>query len=463
MKKVIIAVGAAVLAVYLILAIFNLVVGIPVPDGYAGIAASTAEMEVAKEVIGAKCLMCHAQDPALPFYAKLPGAAQLIRGHVTEGSAFIDLRELMEAAGESEVLLAKLEQTVELDTMPILPFMLMHWSGRLSAEEKEQVLTWIRQVRADKYSTGLAAAEFASDPVQPIAVAWPFPLDADKVQLGNVLYHDNRLSGDDTISCASCHDLAKGGTDQAQFSTGVRGQLGGINAPTTFNAAFNVLQFWDGRARHLADQAGGPPLNPVEMDTNWEQVIGKLSRDAELTALYEKVYGTKQWDDESITDAIAEFEKTLLTPGSALDRYLEGDDAALTESEKQGYALFKEHSCATCHTGRGMGGQSFERAVDPEAYYEFRGIDPADPEYGRYNVTGNEEDRYKLKVPLLRNIALTHPYLHDGQISDLTEVVKIMNDHFVPEQNRRELTDDRAEKIVEMLKKNSGMLGETQL
>lgn len=454
MKKYLLLVVVLGVVGVLGMAVLNMVMGLPLSESYKNIECTTPEMELAKAAIGAKCIMCHCRNPELPFYAKMPVASSQIGKHIENGTKICDLQALLEAGGKDEVLLAKLEQSIKLDNMPIREFLLMHWNGKLSEKEKSDIITWIHQVREAEFSTGLAAPEFANLSVQPLPDEWPEPLNEDKVKLGDLLYHDTRLSGDDTISCASCHDLKKGGTDQAQFSTGVRDQVGGINAPTTLNAMFNFVQFWDGRAKDLADQAGGPPLNPIEMDTNWEQVVGKLSKDAELTALHKTVYGNGDWSDKTITEAIAEFEKTLITPNSALDNYLKGHSDALTTAEKEGFALLDGHSCTTCHAGKAMGGQSFEKPVDPVAYYEFRGIEPGDAELGRYNVTKNEEDRFKLKVPLLRNLAVTFPYLHDGNISDLKEIVPIMNDYFVPELNRKPLSDADRDKIVAVLMKN---------
>jgi cytochrome c peroxidase len=453
-KKVILVVIAMGILGFVALGLFNMVAGIPVSDSYTNIKTSSPEMAQAKTIMGKKCIMCHSTEPELPFYAKLPGIGGLIAKHIEDGTHIFNLQQLLADDGKHEVLLAKLEQTINLNTMPIPPFLAMHWNGRLTSKEKADIIEWVHQARSKSYTTGLAAAQFSDNPVQPLPDRWPEALDENKVKLGNLLYHDKRLSGDDTISCASCHDLAKGGTDNAQFSTGVRDQLGGINAPTTLNSAFNVLQFWDGRAKDLADQAAGPPLNPVEMDTNWKQVIGKLSQDTELTALHASIYGKQTWSDKTITEAIAEFEKTLLTPDSNLDKYLKGQTSALTKEEQSGFSLFNEHSCVTCHAGKAMGGQSFEKPVDPVAYYKFREITPGDAEFGRFNVTKNETDRYRLKVPLLRKIALTAPYLHDGQISDLKTVIPIMHDYFVPELNRKPLSESDVDNIVAMLMKN---------
>ncbi len=449
---------AGAVAVALVLPISNLLIGLEPTPQFKAIPAASPAMEQAKAAIGKKCLMCHAQGSSLPYYAKLPIASSMIGGHVAAGTAMFDFVPFFEKNGADEVLLAKLEQSIALNTMPMKSFLAMHWNGRLNGSEKQAVQAWIRQVRAEHYATGLASEAHVADAVQPLPDKVSEPLSPAVIALGDKLYHDKRLSGDDTLSCAGCHDLEKGGTDQVQFSTGVRDQLGGINAPTTFNAAYATLQFWDGRAVDLAGQAAGPPLNPIEMDTSWEQVIGKLAADNELTAQYQAVYGNVPWHEDNITNAIADYEKTLITPDSALDRYLKGDTAALSANAQEGYALFKEHSCTTCHVGKMMGGQSFERPVDPAAYYAFRKKEPEEADFGRFNATKKEEDRYKLKVPTLRNIALTHPYLHDGFTSDLKEVVPLMNSYWVPKLNRKPLSSADADKIVEMLMSNTGTL-----
>jgi cytochrome c peroxidase len=450
--------GIVVLVLILGMPILNLFITLPPTAAFQALPVGTPAMEQAKAALGKKCLMCHAQGPSLPYYSKFPIASSLISGHVTEGTAMIDFVPFFEKQGADEALLAKLEQSVKLETMPMPSFKLMHWNGELNDAEEQAVLAWIKEVRAGNFSTGLAAEPYANDSVQPLPDKVAETLSPDKVHLGDKLYHDKRLSGDDTLSCAGCHDLAKGGTDQSQFSEGVRQQFGNINAPTTLNAVYAVLQFWDGRAKDLKDQAGGPPLNPIEMDTTWEQVIGKLGSDPEMTSLHQKVYGTSSWSSDTITDAIAEFEKTLITPNSPLDHYLKGDASALGENAKQGYALFKEHSCSTCHVGKAMGGQSFERPVDTQAYFAMRKKTPEEPDWGRFNATKQESDRYKQKVPSLRNIALTFPYMHDGGTSDLNEVVRWMHSYWVPELNRNTLSDQDIEKIVEMLNSNTGTL-----
>ncbi len=439
--------------------LINLVVPVPVRDSFRNLPTASATEAAAKAILEAKCVMCHMEDPGLPFYANFPIASSLIRRHVTDGTAIWDAQRLLEKHGADEVAMSKLEQTVELGTMPILPYLAMHWNSMLSKAEQQTLIAWVHEVRTQKFTRGLASAEFAVFPVQPLPPRWPEPLNPRKAELGDKLSHDKRLSGDDTISCASCHDLAKGGTDQLQFSVGVRNQVGSINAPTVFNAGFNLAQFWDGRAKDLADQAGQPVVNPIEMDAKWDDVVAKLAKDEALTAIYREIYGADAaWTAANVQDAIAEFEKGLVTPDSPVDRYMKGDRTALTATEARGLELFKAHSCATCHVGEPMGGRSFEKPHDPAAFYKALGRAPQKDDFGRFNVTQNEADRFKMKVPLLRNLALTFPYLHDGSQTDLRNVVRLMHDHFVPPLNRRPLSDADVDAIVAMLKRNTGTL-----
>ena len=459
-KKHIVIVGLLGLVAVLALPVTNLIVGQTAPEAYTSIECSVAEVAAAKEIIGDKCLLCHVKEPDLPFYVALPVIGEDVRNDAALGLDKVDFTAFYKHQGEDQVIAAKLEHAVAMNTMPPKKFLAMHWDAGLSKKDQDVILASVAKVRADNYATGLAADAFRNDAVQPLPGKWNEALSSDEVALGKLLYNDKRLSGDDTVSCATCHDMGKGGTDGDQFSTGVREQVGGINAPTVFNAAYNVLQFWDGRAKDLADQAAGPPLNPIEMDSNWVQITGKLAKDEGLTKIYSAVYGSNNWASNNIQNAIAAFEKTLITPDSALDQYLKGDASAMSDSAKNGYALFKSRSCATCHTGAAMGGQSFEKATDPVAYYASRNKTPVKEDFGRFNATKKEGDRYKLKVPLLRNIALTAPYLHDGFTSDLSEVVNIMSDYFVTPSNKKSLSASEVADLVAMLEANTGTLPE---
>jgi cytochrome c peroxidase len=281
----------------------------------------------------------------------------------------------------------------------------------------------------------------------------PDAIDVDpvKVALGEKLYHDTRLSGDGTISCASCHDLAKGGTDQQVVSDGIRGQKGGINSPTTYNAALNFAQFWDGRAATLEAQADGPPNNPVEMGSNWTPITEKLVQDKAFVKEFTAAY-PEGVNKDTATHAIAEYERTLLTPNSKFDKYLKGDPAALTADEKHGYDVFVEKGCATCHVGELLGGKSYEVMGRRGDYFAARGGKLTDADNGRYNVTKDERDRHAFKVPTLRNVALTFPYLHDGSKTTLREAVDAMAVYEVGEP----LADKDAQDVVRFLETLTG-------
>jgi cytochrome c peroxidase len=252
------------------------------------------------------------------------------------------------------------------------------------------------------------------------------PLDAGKVALGRRLFHDARLSRDGTVSCASCHSLAKGGADGAARSRGIGGQLTARNSPTVFNAVFNFTQFWDGRAATLEDQVDGPLNNPGEMGSSWPAVIAKLAYDDDYHEAFDRIYGGMQ--AEHIKNAIAEFERSLITPRSRFDRYLEGDAKAVTAGELRGYQLFRSYGCIACHQGVNVGGNLYQRLGILQVY----GADPAasaSMDVGRMALTGKPEDRLVFKVPGLRNVALTAPYFHDGSVATLEQAVVLMGQY----------------------------------
>ena len=377
-------------------------------------------------IVGEKCMACHTRGYDLPFYAKVPGIKEIIEKDYRDGFRSMDLNtELVQNKSKvaGETVLAKMEWVVQNDSMPPAKFALVHWGSRLSDQDKKLILDWVASERKANYATN-AAPRFANEPVQPIPAA--IKVDERKVALGSKLFEDKRLSTDSTLSCAGCHFYDKGGTDHRRFSIGVREQQGGVNPPTMFNAVYNLAQFWDGRAADLQEQAGGPPLNPVEMGSkNWEEIIARLSQDAELTAAFKAVY-PDGWNDKNITNAIAEYEKTLITPDSRFDKWLRGDEAAIGDKEKQGYARFKAYRCASCHVGKSLGGQSYEFMDLKRDYFAERKGEKLDSDAGRYAVTKKEEDLHRFKVPNLRNIELTAPYMHDGTVDTLDEAVRVM-------------------------------------
>lgn len=269
-----------------------------------------------------------------------------------------------------------------------------------------------------------AQAERPARPDEPLHPLPPTPaLAPEKVALGRLLFNDVRLSADNSISCASCHSLERGGVDGRPGSIGVGGAIGGINAPSVLNAAHNFRQFWDGRAGTLEEQAGGPVINPIEMASTWPQVLDKLGADLALKRTFERLY-PDGLTPGNIRSAIADFERTLPRP-ARFDRWLRGDDAALTADELAGYRLFKRHGCIACHQGVNVGGNLYQRfGVMANYFATKKAITTAD--LGRYNVTGRDEDRHLFKVPSLRNVARTAPYFHDASAATLEEAVNIM-------------------------------------
>lgn len=445
-------VGAiVVLALVLALPVSNLF--IPHPSGTAltrFAAGDPARLQVAA-MLERNCLDCHSTTARVPLYGGFPVAGSLLAEDQARALEYIDLTDaLATRPGRpvSEVTLARLEYAIDSGTMPPARYTIMHWNRRLSAKDKDAIRGWIRAVRKAHYAIPGAAAQFETDVFQPLPAA--ITADPKKVALGNKLYHDVRLSGDETLSCASCHALDKGGTDQAKTSEGIKGQLGPINSPTVYNAVFNVKQFWDGRAETLQDQAGGPVVNPIEMGADFDQIIARLRKDAELVAEVEAVYPTGL-SKESITNAIAEFESTLITPNSRFDQYLMGNAGALTPEELDGLRLFRENACTTCHAGRALGGQSFERMGRRADYFADRG-NVTETDYGRFNVTGLERDRFTFKVPTLRNVALTYPYFHDGSQQTLEQAVASMARY----QAYREFSEEEVARVVKFLKTLTG-------
>ncbi len=271
------------------------------------------------------------------------------------------------------------------------------------------------------------------------------PVDPKRVELGRKLYFDPRLSKDDTISCNSCHQLAKYGVDGEPTSPGVGGTRGGRNSPTTYNAALHVAQFWDGREPDVEAQALGPILNPVEMAMPDEAAvvakIGAIEGYKEAFSIFEDGLTYK-----NIGVAIGAFERTLLTP-APFDAWLEGDDAALTTEQKAGLELFMATGCASCHNGPLIGGSQFQKlgVVHPWTL---------DDDKGREEVTKQEADRQVFKVPSLRNIAETGPYFHSGKVESLEEAVRLMAHH----QLGKELDEAQVKSIVTFLGALTGKL-----
>jgi cytochrome c peroxidase len=276
-----------------------------------------------------------------------------------------------------------------------------------------------------------AATPEPIDPIQPAKVTNPA-----KVELGKQLFFDPRLSRSGWISCNSCHNLSMGGSDNFKSSIGDRWSQGPIRSPTVLNSTFNIAQFWDGRAKDLADQAGGPIANPMEMGSTHQIAEKTLNTIPGYVSQFKKIYGVNQIGIAQVTDAIAAFEETLVTPNSRFDQWLNGNKTAITNYELSGYELFKNSGCVACHNGPAVGGRSFQKLglVNP-----FKTNNPA---VGRYGVTRNDADRMMFKVPTLRNVELIPPYFHDGSAATLGQAVDTMawvqlGKKFTPDENAR--------------------------
>lgn len=287
-------------------------------------------------------------------------------------------------------------------------------------------------------------AAVKDEPIKPIRPAQE--LNLAQVELGKKLYFDPRLSKSGFISCNSCHNLSMGGTDNIPTSIGHGWQQGPINAPTVLNSSLNLAQFWDGRAADLKEQAGGPIANPGEMASNHTLAIEVLQSIPDYVREFELVFGTDKITIDEVTQAIAEFEKTLVTPNSPFDLWLMGDEDALTDKEKAGYKLFKDSGCVACHNGAAVGGNSYQKMGSVEPYQT------DNPAEGRVAVTKKDADRFMFKVPTLRNVELTYPYFHDGAAQTLGEAVEIMGRI----QLGKKFTEEENAQIVSFLKSLTG-------
>ena len=411
------------------------------------------DAQVAQILEKGGCVSCHSSEPVLPFYAKFPVADKILKQDVDSGYRAFDITPMLEAMAADKapnaVDVAKVERVAIEKRMPMAKYYLVHWGSQMTDAKRDILVEWARDYRVEYYNDGLTG-ERAGEPVRPIAEA--FEVDERKAKLGRELYHDARLSADNTVSCASCHGLASAGVDNKQYSEGVGGQLGGVNAPTVYNAVYNFVQFWDGRAATLAEQAAGPPLNPVEMASkSFDEIVEKLSKDKFYVETFKQLY-PDGITEANITDAIEQFEMTLLTPNSRFDKYLRGDNNAISAEELAGYELFKELNCATCHVGPNLGGQTYELMGLRAHYFADRGLPLTEEDNGRFKQTKQERDMHRFKVPGLRNVALTWPYYHDGTRATLADAVRDMARY----QSGVEINDEQTAKIVAFLETLTG-------
>ncbi|MCQ8182240.1 cytochrome-c peroxidase [Methylomonas sp. SURF-1] len=294
----------------------------------------------------------------------------------------------------------------------------------------------------------------AAEPLPSVA---PAPADnpttLEKVTLGKMLYHDPRLSSTGTVSCASCHNTMLGGEDNRSVAMGVNGQTGGRSAPTVWNAAFNKVQFWDGRAESLEAQAAGPVTNPIEMGMkSWDDVVARLKTIEGYQDAFEKAFGKDSISKENATKAIAAYERTLITPNSPYDKYVGGDKDAMTKQQIRGMEKAVEIGCTSCHSGPAFNGPGmFQKfPVNSNGYFEAQYHFLKDK--GLAEVTKKDSDAHMWKVPTLRNVALTAPYFHNGSVKTLDRAVWLM----AKLQLNKELSDGDVADIVAFLNALTG-------
>jgi cytochrome c peroxidase len=289
----------------------------------------------------------------------------------------------------------------------------------------------------------LTQAQDGSHPITPVPVVEG--LDAAKLSLGRRLFGDPHLSGSDLIACSSCHDLTAGGEDGRPHAVGADGRIADFNTLSLFNVALNYRLSWRGNFTDLASENEAVLLDPRFMNARWDDLLPKLRKDEVYRREFTALYGSR-WGQAEILDALGEFERSLVTPNSRFDRFLRGDADAISADEKAGYRLFAAYGCISCHQGRNIGGNLFERFgifADPTSGR--RAETPAD--LGRYTLTGREEDRFVFRVPSLRNVAVTAPYFHDGSVASLEDAVTIMS----RAQLGRELPPRDRDRIVAFL------------
>ncbi len=284
---------------------------------------------------------------------------------------------------------------------------------------------------------------YASEPISPIPLERGVHIK--KALLGKELFFDTMLSKDSSTACVSCHDVSSGGADARVVSEGFEGKKGNIQAPTVFNAKYNFKQFWNGRANNLLEQADGPINNPAEHNMNPKSIEERLNASAKYKQKFQEVYGTSKIEYQQALEAIVEFENALTTPNSRFDKFLR-NELQLTSQEQEGYTIFKQLGCITCHNGVNIGANSFQKMG---TFIEYNS-NTSYPD--RAEITKNSEHKNVFKVPTLRNITLTAPYFHDGSVKTLKEAVQVMSKYNLGQQ----ISEEEADKIVLFLETLKG-------
>ncbi len=301
------------------------------------------------------------------------------------------------------------------------------------------------------YISQLPVQMLIHEPLQPVAK--PRALNHDKVALGRKLFQDKRLSPGGDVSCDTCHTLNRGGVDGESHAIAGDASRGQINTPSIYNSANNFRWYWDGRATTLEAQVDESVTSLTELGGEWHEVLSALTSISEYQPLFSQLYPSNRIQKEHVIDALVEFERSLVTPNAAFDRFLFGDEQALSIEQRNGYQLFKSYGCIACHQGGNVGGNMFQLfGVMGDFFADRKVILEAD--LGRFNVTNHEDDKYRFRVPSLRNVALTAPYFHDGSAATLEQAVMVMATF----QLGRPIPLDDAQLIVKFLHSLSGTL-----
>ncbi len=317
----------------------------------------------------------------------------------------------------------------------------------------------IRSIVSVTFAAGISAASlpaFANWEALPEVAPAPKdnPTTAAKVELGKMLYMDPRISSTGTVSCNSCHNIMEGGDDSRPVSMGVHGKTGGRSAPTVWNSAFYSVQFWDGRVDLLEDQAKGPITNPVEMgEPDHDHTMAKIKAIPGYKPYFEKAFGSDSMTIDNLAKAIAAFERTLITPNSAYDRYVKGDKKAMNAQQIRGMETFAQAGCTSCHSGAAFNGPKMPFGKGFYAKFPTFTDNKYSKQYnlmadkGREAATGKAADAHMFRVPTLRNITDTAPYFHNGSVNDLSEAVRLM----AKVQLNKDLSDKEVADIVAFL------------
>jgi cytochrome c peroxidase len=418
-------------------------------------AGSSKDAQVIAIFEDAGCITCHQKNSNTPFYADIPLIGQIIKNDRANGYRKFNIGESLDQIKKeeavNEVILAKIEMaTIIHDVMPPAGYYLIHWGASVTPAKQTILREWIKKHREKFYPNTLATDSLKNEPVRPLPSS--LTVNKRKAALGKELFYDKRLSADNTVSCASCHNPDKGGANNKQYAEGADKRLGNVNTPTVYNAYFNIAQAWDGHSANIKELVREHIITSVIMgNDSFADVIERLQKDEGLKKRFDHLYEDGMTGD-AITDAIAEFEKTLLTPDCSFDKYLKGDNYAINKKEIFGYELFKSNKCATCHAGIIFGGQSFELMGIYNDYFGDRGWEITAEDLGRFNYTAEEYDRYRFKVPGLRNVALTKPYFHDGSRQTLSDAIAAMGTY----QTNRTISDEEINAIAAFLETLTG-------